>query len=96
MLGAEIKIALTRRGYQGVLQIAEGRPSELMLVDVTVEGNRIRFNIPTTYEQYGGGAFEGTIDDKGINGRFTIKGVKGDLERLLRGKSYWDTPQRGR
>lgn len=96
LLGAEIKIVLTRRGYQGALQIAQGGPSELMIVDLAIEGTKVRFTIPATFEQYGGGTFEGTIDSRGILGRFTIKGVTGDPERLLRGRSYWDIPQRGR
>ncbi len=97
LLGVELKIVPTRKGYQGALQIAEGGPSEMMVVDVAVrKNNTIRFDIPASYPFYGGGTFEGTLDSKGITGRFTFRGVTGDLERLVRGRSYWDTPRRGR
>ena len=95
--GVELKIVPTRNGHQGALQIAEGGPSEIMVVDVAVrKHNAIRFNIPASYPFYGGGTFEGTLDSKGITGRFTYVGVTGDVERLVRGRSYWDTPRRSR
>src|SRR2546426_11644472 len=54
--GVEIKIVPARgRGFQGALQIAEGAPSELMVVDVLVEKNKISFRIPNSYPIYGGG-----------------------------------------
>jgi hypothetical protein len=94
LLGVELKIVPTRKGYHGALQIAEGGPSEMMVVDVAVrKNNAIRFDIPASYPFYGGGTFEGTLDSKGITGRFTFGGVTGDLERLVRGRSYWDTPR---
>jgi hypothetical protein len=44
--GVELKIVPTRTGYQGALQIAEGGPSEMMVVDVAVRRhNTIRFDI---------------------------------------------------
>jgi hypothetical protein len=95
--GVELKIVPTRTGYQGALQIAEGGPSEMMVVDVAVRRhNTIRFDIPASYPFYGGGTFEGTLDSTGITGRFTFRAVTGDLERLVRGRSYWDTPRRAR
>jgi len=49
--GVEVKIVPARGGqgrlrYQGALQIAEGGPSESMVVDVTVQRNKISFQIP--------------------------------------------------
>ena len=46
LLGTEVKIVLTRNGYQAALQIAEGGPSEIMVADVTVQHKTIRFSIP--------------------------------------------------
>lgn len=95
LLGVELKIVLTRKGYQGALQIAEGGLSEIMVVDVQLRrNNTIRFNIPVSYPFYGGGTFEGRVDSKGITGDFTFVGVTGNPERLVRGRSYWDTPRR--
>jgi hypothetical protein len=97
LLGVELKIVPTRNGYQGALQIAEGGPSEIMVVDVQLrKNNTIRFNIPVSYPFYGGGTFEGMVDSKGITGRFTFVGATGDPERLVRGRSYWDTPRRSK
>jgi hypothetical protein len=97
LLGVELKIVPTRKGYQGALQIAEGGPSEIMVVDVQLrKNNTIRFNIPVSYPFYGGGTFEGMVDSRGITGRFTFVGATGDPERLVRGRSYWDTPRRSK
>jgi hypothetical protein len=83
LLGVELKIVPTRKGYQGVLQIAEGGPSEIMVVDVQLrKNNTIRFNIPVSYPFYGGETFEGMVDSKGITGRFTFVGATGDPEEL--------------
>jgi hypothetical protein len=90
LLGVEIKIVATRKGYQGALQIAEGGPSPLMVVDVFFEKDRVRFEIPKSYPQYGGGVFEGQIDSRGIRGAFKFGEVKGNQENLVRGRSYWD------
>ena len=91
VLGIEVKIVPTRKGYQGALQIAEGGPSELMVVDVFFERDRIKFQIPGSYKSYGGGVFEGAIDAHGIKGRLSFKGGAGDDETLIRRHSYWDT-----
>ena len=90
LIGAEIKIVPTRKGFQGALQIAEGGPSPLMVVDVLFDRDHVKFKIPESYSLYGGGLFEGKIDSKGISGAFTFSGVRGDKEVLLRGCSYWD------
>src|SRR2546425_3338582 len=49
LLGMEIKIVPTKKGYQGALQIAEGGPSELMVVDVFFEKDNVKFEIPISY-----------------------------------------------
>ena len=90
LLGAEIKIVLTKNGYQGALQIAEGGPSQFMVVNVIFEKNTVRFHIPTSYPIYGGGTFEGKIDPQKIRGRFRFDGKAWDQEDLTRGRSYWD------
>ena len=89
--GVEIKIVPARgRGFQGVLQIAEGAPSELMVVDVIVEKNKIGFRIPNSYSIYGGGAFEGVIEPAAIRGHFTFGEAVNEEISLRRGRGYWD------
>ena len=90
LLGMEIKIVPTKKGYQGALQIAEGGPSELMVVDVFFEKDNVKFEIPKSYSVYGGGVFEGKIGSKEIKGALRFKGTEGDKEILTRGQGYWD------
>ena len=89
--GAEIKIVPVRgRGFQGALQIAEGAPSELMVVDIVVEKNKISFRIPHSYPIYGGGSFEGVIEPAVIRGYFTFGEAVNEEISLKRGRGYWD------
>lgn len=88
LLGEELKIVLTSKGYQGALQFAEGEPSELMIVDVQIEGNKVSFIIPATYAY--AGQFSGTIQNGVIRGMFRFKGGGQEVVELKKGKSYWD------
>ena len=89
--GVEIKIVPARgRGFQGALQIAEGAASELMVVDVIVEKNKISFRIPNSYPIYGGGTFEGAIEPAAIRGHFTFGEAVNEEISLKRGLGYWD------
>lgn len=91
LAGFEIKIVPTTRGYQGALLMAEGMPRELVVVDVNVEKSQIRFNVPSTYDVYGGTTFTGSFDAKSIRGRFHFPGG-GTQDVLLRRRSHWDPP----
>lgn len=88
--GVEIKIVLTRKGYQGVLQIAEGGPSQLIVVNINVENENISFEIPKSYPDYGGQSFKGKIDNNSITGNFILNGEVMDKEKLIHKHSYWD------
>ena len=90
LLGVEIKIVPTRRGFQGALQIAEGGPSEIMVVDVRVQGEQLEFTIPESYRPYGGGSFKGKVNANGIVGRFVFNGNAQEEARLVRRPGYWD------
>lgn len=90
LLGAELKIVPVRNGYQGVLQIAEGGSSPLMLVDVSFDKNKVTFAIPTSYNPYGGGIFNGTIDARQIRGALKFKNGAEMQFTLPRKHSYWD------
>ena len=61
-----------------------------MLVDVFFDKNQIRFEIPSSYPTYGGGVFEGKIDDNGIRGVFKFKGGADNPVKWKRSRSYWD------
>jgi hypothetical protein len=87
--GAELRIVLTPSGYQGVLQIAEGFPGELILIPRLIfNKDKVSFKIsePSDYR----GVFEGTISQEGIIGVFTYE-TGGVLRlNLKRKQSYWD------
>lgn len=90
VIGYEIKIVFTGSKFQGALQIAEGVPGELMLVDIKVVGTNISFTIPdgSPYP----GQFSGTIENGLLKGTFSFKNGGGGSEtvELRRGRSYWD------
>lgn len=88
LLGTELRIVLTRTGYQGTLQFAEGGPSELILVNVEVSGNRIKFTIPANSSY--AGTFSGVVANGVLKGHFQYSGGGGDDVSLKKGKSYWD------
>ena len=90
LLGAELKIVTVRNGYQAALQIAEGGPSQLMVVDVSFDKNNATFTIPNNYMPYGGSVFTGTIDARQIRGVLKFKNGSEMHLTLLRKHSYWD------
>ena len=88
LLGEEIRIVYTTDGYQGMLQMAEGEPSEVYLFPVDITDSKLSFRV----KGHGiyAGRFKGTIDSKGLQGTLSLDGG-GKIElRLPREKSYWD------
>lgn len=88
VLGYELKIVYTGAGFQGALQIAEGVPGPLMLVDIHASGAKISFSIPDGSEY--GGEFNGAIEKGVLKGEFHFKSSGSDKVELPRRKSYWD------
>jgi hypothetical protein len=88
LLGVELRIVMTRNGYQGVVQFAEGGPGELILVNVQVDGKRIKFVIPD--DNSNAGSFSGVIGNGVLTGHFQYKGGGAEDVVLKKGKSYWD------
>lgn len=88
LLGAEIRIVYSDTGYQAMLQIAEGGAGIPVLVPVSFESHRVKFQIPDSHAY--AGSFEGQVDLKSLRG---ILRFKSDAEMkidLPRKKSYWD------
>ena len=88
VLGTEIKIVFGAGSYQGTLQIAEGEPSGLVVVQVKAEGNKIAFSIPDDNPY--AGQFEGIVSAESLQGEFRFKGGGSEKVKLRRGESYWD------
>jgi len=88
VLGEEIRIVATAAGYQGVLQFAEGVPSDLIVVDVRLDGNKVSFSIPgpSAYA----GQFAGVLDNGVLKGELRFKSGTTEVIKLPRRKSYWD------
>lgn len=91
LVGVEIKIVPTSRGFQGALLIAQGLPREFIVVAILFEGNRVRFVVPASYDVYGGTEFEGVFDRNTIRGRMRYPtGAVQDVRLARRG--HWDSP----
>jgi hypothetical protein len=88
LLGQELKIVATRRGYQGALQLAEGEPGELSVVDIKISGDKIEFAVPDSSPD--ACQFSGTIERGKIIGRFRFRTGGTQNVTLTKGKGYWD------
>jgi hypothetical protein len=88
VIGNEIRIVNTRKGYQGALQFAEGAPEELVIVDIKIVGKNVSFSIPDNSPY--AGQFTGVIENGMLKGEFHFKNGGGDKVELKKGKSYWD------
>jgi hypothetical protein len=82
VLGEELKIVDTTGGHY------QGEPGSLIVVDISVSGNRISFAVPDVDSN--GGSFSGTLAKDSILGEFHFK--QGVVEKVVlkKGKSYWD------
>jgi hypothetical protein len=88
VLGDEIKIVFTGTEFQGALQIAEGVPGPLMVVQIHANGSTIDFVLPDSSPY--AGQFSGTIENGILKGEFRFKSGGADKVELRKGKSYWD------
>jgi hypothetical protein len=88
LLGTEIKIVFAGGSYQGVLQFAEGGPSELVIVKIQKDGNKISFSISDDNPY--AGEFQGSVSSEALQGEFRFKSGGTEKVTLHRGKSYWD------
>ena len=88
VIGYEIKIVFTGDRFQAAVQIAEGVPGEMVVVDVQSDDAKISFSIPDRNSH--AGQFRGTIESGVLEGEFLFKKGGSKKIELRRGKSYWD------
>lgn len=85
LLGTELKIVwVDNKGYQGVLQFAEGDANELILIWPEIDGDRISFDYSSEWHS---GRFDGVYTEYGIQ---PVEPDKGSWWNLKRQPSYWD------
>jgi hypothetical protein len=83
VVGTEVFVVNTNRGYYVVFQSGDGEPSVPVVVPVEVSGSTIRFTLPPGMV---GGTFTGTIDTTQLTGSFSSNH---QVIRLKRNASYW-------
>lgn len=82
VLGDELLIVPTARGYFVVFQSSEGEPAVPVVVPAMIEGQDISFSLPKP----GPGDFRGTITQHELIGSFC---GNSEQMRLKRKNSYW-------
>lgn len=75
--GLELRIVPVSVGYQGILQVFDGEPLELALVNVAIDGSRISFS----FESVSGYPLR-------FQGNFVAEGIRGTLNG-----DGWDKPE---
>jgi hypothetical protein len=91
LVGIEVKIVPLGDRYQAAVLVSEGAPSPMMLVDVTVTAQEVRFRVPRSgQEPDDSWSFRGTVTARALNGVIThASGVKEQV-KLTRRCGYWD------
>jgi hypothetical protein len=84
LLGEEIFVVTTNKGYQVIYQQSEGEPQVPVVVPATMMGHALSFTVPA--EVSGVGTFTGTVHAHDLTGTFSGSGMK---VRLVRKNSYW-------
>lgn len=87
--GTEIFIMLAESSpYMATVQIAQGVPTDPVLVPVKVTGNDIEFSFPAGSEMAKSyGTYHGTISARGLTGKFANEEEKTFLKRK---PSHWE------
>jgi len=91
LLGIEVKIVPIGDRYQAAVLVSEGSPSPMVLVDVTVAAQEVRFRVPQSRREADDSwNFRGTVTARALNGVIThASGVKEQV-KLTRRCGYWD------
>jgi hypothetical protein len=91
LLGMEVKIVPIGGRYQAAVLVSEGSPRPMVLVDVTVAAQEVRFHMPQSRRETDDSwSFRGTVSAGALDGIITYaSGVKEHV-RLARRCGYWD------
>lgn len=86
--GVEIRLIRVRDGIKGVVQFADGGAGEVILVDVSNNGNKVIFTSPASYQPKL--RFEGEVLQRGLIGKILYSSGAVENVFLKRQQSYWD------
>ena len=84
VLGMEVFLVYSNRGYIAIYQSSEGEPSVPIVLPAKVNGNAVSFQIPPEVD--GRGSFVGTVSNNELVGSFSGNGQRVHLKRK---PSYW-------
>lgn len=84
LLGTEVRIVRGKSGYQATVQVAQGSPADVVVVNVWTSGDSVRFVLPDSER------FVGRVTSKFLRGQFLKTGGPPQVVKLARGRSYWD------
>ena len=89
LLGMEVKIVpVAGERFQAAIQISEGEPGPLVVVDVSVKGDAVAFKVDGNGTP--GWSFRGSVTPKMLSGLITYQSGRQEKIRLARRCSYWD------
>ncbi len=84
VIGIEVFLVYSNRGYFAVYQASEGEPSVPVVISAKVDGSSVSFQVPPEIDSRG--SFNGTIGNSELTGRFS---GNGQVVHLKRKSSYW-------
>jgi hypothetical protein len=84
VLGDEVFIVFSGKGYYAVFQGSEGEPYPPVVIPAQVDGTSIRFTLPKSVDPRG--EFQGNIVGDELVGSFSSNGQSIHLKRK---ESYW-------
>ena len=87
LVGSELRVACTSKGYQGVFQVAEGVPSELYVVRLSFSHDSLAFAV---LEGEYAGSFRGVVERDSLKGVLRFRNGGAMPIVLPRRRSYWD------
>jgi hypothetical protein len=88
LLGYEIRVLFTQKGYYALVQVASGGAGVAVLEPVRISEERLL--IAFKDHPFGLESFEGAISQATLTGKFRFTTGTAESVSLKRGKSYWD------
>ena len=86
VIGMEVFLVYSKKGYYAIFQDSEGEPSIPVVISAKIDSKNITFIIPRNSGTSYSGEFKGRFTERGLVGAF--KGIKQKII-LERRNSYW-------